>query len=188
MLGEAFNTTRAPIAFLDLEMTGLEPMKHEIVEIALVRVAQPSLDTLEEWSVKVKPEHIGTADPVSLTMIGYSEEAWQDAVSLQEAMEQFVAKTDHHIIAGWNCAYDWAFLEAAMEKTNTVTHIHKRILDVMAFAYGKLWPRFPLSAMGLMAVCRQLNIALDHHHQALADTQATATVYKNLVQSSKSEF
>lgn len=182
MLGEGFPTNTAPLAFLDLEMTGLEPGKHEIVEIAVVLVSQPGLDVLEEWDTKVMPQHLDQADPVSLQMIGYSDANWKGAVTLQEAMEQFTKKTDGHIIAGWNCAYDWAFLELAMHATNTKTRIHKRILDCMSFAYGKLYPKHELSAMGLAATAKRLGIPQDHHHQALADAKMTYLVYKALVE------
>lgn len=180
MLGEGFATQGAPFAFLDLEMSGLEPMRHEILEIAVVRVSQPDLAVLEEWSVLVKPEHIETADPVSLKMIEYSEERWKDAVPLQEAMEMFVEKTRSHIVAGWNVAYDWAFLEVAMGKTGTRSSIHKRVLDVMSFAYGKLGQDRPLSDMGLAKTAKGLGITLERHHHALDDTMATYEVYKKL--------
>ncbi len=180
MLGHTFPTANAPFAFLDLEMSGLEPLQHEILEIAIVRVEQPSLTVLEEWSTKVRPEHIETADPVSLQMIGWSEEGWKDALPLAEAMRLFTEKTAHHIVAGWNVAYDWAFLEVAMAKTGTRTQIHKRILDVMSYAYSKLDDAFSLSDFGLAKMAKHLQIDLTDHHQALADTKATFEVYKKL--------
>ncbi len=182
MLGEGFATHEAPLAFLDLEMSGLEPMRHEILEIAVVRVSQPGLQVLESWSTKVRPEHIETADPVSLKMINYSDESWKDAVSLQEAMEVFVEKTRGHIVAGWNVAYDWAFLEVAMGKTGLQSSIHKRILDVMSFAYNQLFHDRPLGDMGLAKTAKLFGIEQERHHEALSDTIATCEVYKKLVE------
>lgn len=181
MLGEGFATHEAPLAFLDLEMSGLEPMRHEILDIAVVRVAQPGLQVLETWSTKVRPEHIETADPVSLKMIGWSDEAWKDAVPLQEVMERFVAMTRGHIIAGWNVAYDWAFLEVAMGKTGVRSSVHKRILDVMSFAYNRLFHDRPLGDMGLAKIAKFFGVEQERHHEALADTMATLEVYKKLV-------
>lgn len=182
MLGEGFATHEAPFAFLDLEMSGLEPMRHEILEIAVVRVSQPGLQALESWSTKVLPEHAETADPVSLKMIGYSDESWKDAVSLQEAMELFVEKTRGHVVAGWNVAYDWAFLEVAMGKTGVRSSVHKRILDVMSFAYNWLYLDRPLGDMGLAKIAKMFGIVQERHHEALADTMATFEVYKKLVE------
>lgn len=180
MLGQTFDTTTAPIAFIDLEMSGLEPIKHEILEIGIVRVGQPGLEVLEEWSIKVRPEHMETADPESLKVIGWTAEAWDDAVPLQEAMKQCVQKVAGHILAGWNVAYDWAFLEVAMQQTGIATSVHKRILDVQSFAYHALRSDIAFGTCGLETVAKRLSIVMTGHHQALADAQGTFAIYKAL--------
>ena len=55
MKGQEFDVKSAPISFIDLEMTGLEGSKHEIVEIGLVKVSQPELEIIEKWEAKVRP-------------------------------------------------------------------------------------------------------------------------------------
>lgn len=181
MRGETFPTDTAPIAFIDLEMTGLEATKHEIVEMAVIRVSQPELTVVEEWQTRVLPTHMETADPISLQISGWSAEAWSDALSLKQALTQFVEKTRGHILAGWNMCVDWAFLEVGLGSVGLNTEAHKRILDVMSFAYGRLVPPVSWNALGLDSVATHLGLTLAHHHRALADTRATFDIYKTLV-------
>ena len=87
MRREEFEVKNIPISFLDLEMTGLEGHRHEIVEIGLVKASQPDLKIIETWEIKVRPEKLSEADPIALKISGYDKEKWKEAVSLKEAMD-----------------------------------------------------------------------------------------------------
>ena len=50
------------LAFIDIETTGLNLLKHEIIEIGCV-LTTPELKVIEEFELKIKPEHIENADP-----------------------------------------------------------------------------------------------------------------------------
>ena len=51
-------------AFIDIETTGLNLRKHEIIEIGVV-LTTPTLEIIEEFEIKIKPENIESADPVA---------------------------------------------------------------------------------------------------------------------------
>ncbi len=58
---------RAPkttVAFVDLETTGLDPSRHDIIEIGIVRVDARTLEVLDEYEVLVAPERLGEAQLV----------------------------------------------------------------------------------------------------------------------------
>lgn len=181
MQNPEFPTATAPIAFIDVEMSGLEPLRHEMLQLAVIRVAQPSMELLDQWSVRIRPEHLESANPVSLKVIGWSDAWASEGVPLQQAMEEFVVRTAGCILAGWNIAYDWAFLEAAMAATKTQTKIHKRILDVMSFAYGRLAGSLGIDTCGLGSVARHLGVPVEGRHDALGDALTTYRVYQALV-------
>lgn len=181
MLGYAFQTSDAPIAFIDLEMSGLEPLRHEILSIGMVRVSQPDFSVLEEWSVFIKPQKWDDADPEAMKVNRLTLDHFANAVPLHDALQQFAEKTTDHIIAGWNCAYDWAFLEAGFAQTGVTTHIHKRILDVLPYAFAKLQHEREWNSMSLAGVAKSLDISVEGHHDALADARMTYEIYKKLV-------
>jgi oligoribonuclease (3'-5' exoribonuclease) len=74
--------TSRPIAVTDVETKGLEPDIHEIIEIGLILVDQPSLTILDMLDVKVRPEHIERASEAALALNGYNQQEWRSAVSL----------------------------------------------------------------------------------------------------------
>ncbi|MBI4059613.1 3'-5' exonuclease, partial [Candidatus Giovannonibacteria bacterium] len=162
MKGKEFDTKNAPISFIDLEMTGLEGSKHEIVEIGLVKASQPGLEILETWEAKVRPERLGAADLESLKISGYDEERWKNAVSLQEMMRILSEKVRGTILAGWNISTDYAFLDAAVTRTGIPLDFHKHVLDVNSYAAARLGYDWGMS--GLNTTAKNLGIALEGHH------------------------
>jgi len=178
MKGKEFDTEHALISFIDLEMTGLEASRHEIVEIGLVKVSQPNLDILETWEVKIKPERLSEADPDSLKISGYNEEEWKDAISLKEGMATLSEKVKETVLAGWNIATDYAFLDAATAKTGYPLVFHKRVLDVNSYAAGKL--DYEWGSVGLFTLSKKLAITTGNHHNALSDSKACFEIYRKL--------
>jgi len=179
MRREEFEVKNIPISFLDLEMTGLEGHRHEIVEIGLVKASQPDLKIIETWEIKVRPEKLSEADPIALKISGYDKEKWKDAVSLKEAMEALSFKISGTILAGWNVPVDYSFLDAAATRTGIHLDFHKHVLDVNSFSAGKLGLDKGFS--GLTRISNVLGITVDVHHNALPDAMTCYEVYKRLV-------
>ena len=179
MKGKEFDVKNAPISFIDLEMTGLEAMKHEIVEIGLVKVSPADLSIIETWDSKVKPEHLETNDPEALKISGYNEELWKSAISLKEMMEILALKVQKTVLAGFNISCDYAFLDAAVTKTGIPLDFHRRVLDVNPYASAKLG--YDFGSKGLGTLSKDYGINLESHHTALADAIATFELYKKAV-------
>jgi DNA polymerase III epsilon subunit-like protein len=65
------------LAFIDLETTGMDPLKHEIIEIGCLLAKlddKGQYVELESFELKVKPEHIETAEQEALRVNGYDED------------------------------------------------------------------------------------------------------------------
>ena len=70
---------RAPkttIVFVDLETTGLDPSRHDIIEIGIVRVDARTLEVLDEHEALVAPERLGEAQLDALAINGFTTAAW----------------------------------------------------------------------------------------------------------------
>jgi len=105
-----------PIAVIDIETTGDNPVIHEIIEIGLILINPKTLQLLEKWTTKVKPTHIETALAVALKCNGYHEREWEGAPFLGEAMKIFSAKTKGAIFCSYNLSFDWSFISQAFAK------------------------------------------------------------------------
>lgn len=55
-----------PLAIVDVETSGDDELKHEILEIGLVVVRQQDLAVLDSASWRVRPHHIESAVPAAL--------------------------------------------------------------------------------------------------------------------------
>jgi DNA polymerase III epsilon subunit-like protein len=96
------------LAFIDIETTGLNLIKHEIIEIGCV-ITTPDLEVIEEFELKIKPEHISNADKVALKINQYKEDLWEDALSLKEALSIFMSKVNNCIMVGHNVFFRFFF-------------------------------------------------------------------------------
>ncbi len=171
-----FDTREAPISFIDLEMTGLESAKHEIIEIGLVKASQPDLEIIEKWEIRVKPEQLETSDPEALKVAQYDKEKWQNAVSLFEAMNILALKIDRTILAGWNVATDYSFLDQAFSKTGIQLNFFKHILDINSYTKARL--NMSWGSGGLSNTCKKLGVTRENEHTALSDALATYEIYR----------
>lgn len=73
------------LVFVDVETTGLDPERHELLEVAAVRVHPHTLEPLDHASARVRPGRLADANPRALEVNGYTDEAWRDAVTHRHA-------------------------------------------------------------------------------------------------------
>lgn len=176
------------LAFIDLEMTGLLLEKHEIIEVGCIvarQVPQNSggarLEVIEEIEMKVRPEHIETADPRGLEINGYNPENWKNAISLTEALTALSEKTKGAIMVAHNGAFDSAFLEQGFEKTAVKNQMHYHQLDTIPIAFAKLYAVPGVQKFSLKELCAYYGIENKKAHTALSDARATYELYRKLM-------
>lgn len=178
------------LAFIDLETTGTNPEIHEIIEIGCIVAEQvprpgrgPELKKIDELDIKVRPEHMETAEPVALRVNGYNEADWLFAIPLKTALETLAKKTGGAIVVGQNVAFDWAFLEKGFEKTGLEHNFHDfHMLDLVSLSFAKLYddPDYN-QKFGLRFLCERFGVKNEKAHSAMSDIKATFDVYKKLL-------
>ena len=169
------------LAFLDLETTGLDPARHEILEIGVVRVRGDSLAELDRLGLRVRPEHLETADPAALALNGYSDAAWADAASLSEALRRLALLLDGTYLAGHNVAFDRAFLDAAWARTGVARpNVDHHLLDTASLA----WPLLTagvVDSLSLGKLGEQLGLEGGTPHRALDDAERSLALARLLL-------
>ncbi len=169
------------LAFIDIETTGLDVVKHEIVEIGCVSTTS-DLKVIEEFELKIKPEHIGDADPVSLKISHYNEKEWEGAHTLEKAIKILSNKTRDAIMVGQNIAFDSGFLEHAYSQTGTANSMHYHKLDTISIAWALFHKDPDLEHFSLREMCVHFGIKNVRAHTALSDARATFELYKKLME------
>ncbi|MDP3989173.1 MAG: 3'-5' exonuclease [bacterium] len=177
-----------PLAFIDLETTGLSTTEHEIIEIGCIVADQtggdvgvPKIELREEIELRVIPRHIETADAEALAINGYSKERWVDAIDLKEALEIIRDKTEGCILVGQNVTFDWNFLAMAFQQEDVDCLMDYHRVDTMSMAFAKFQDNPKMQSFSLRVLAEHFGIEQKNAHRALDDIRVTFEVYKKLI-------
>ncbi len=173
------------LAFLDIETTGFDVERQEIIEIGVVVVNQKNGvlgEVVEEFEIKIKPEKIENADAEALSINGYNESEWMFAVSLEQAMKTFADRTKDCVMVAHNVAFDYSFLAKAFSTTGVENKMFFAKLDTISFAFAKLHKLADAPRLNLKSLCEYFGIENERAHTALADTRAMVRVYRKLLE------
>jgi len=172
-----------PLAFIDIETTGLDYDKGEIIELGVVitKMKEGVLTVIDQLDLKIAPKHIETADPQALRINGYTEADWIFAVSIEEALKTFVDKTEGTIFVAHNITFDYGFIEANLKRYGIEARYHYYKLDTLALAFGVLQNSEDMGKLSLRALCEKYGIENKKAHSAFADAYATYEVFKKLL-------
>lgn len=173
------------LAFLDIETTGFDVEKQEIIEIGVVIVNQKDGvlgDVVEEFELKIKPEKLENASAEALAINGYNEMEWMFAMTLEQAMTVFAEKTKDCVMVAHNVAFDYSFIAKAFSDTGIENQMYFAKLDTISFAFAKLHKLPDMPRLNLGSLCEYFGITNDRAHTALADTRATVEVYRKLLE------
>ncbi len=168
------------IAAVDIETTGLDPRKHEIIEIGVVLFESETGQILETLNLKVKPERPEDGEPKAYEVNGYTEEAWKDGMPLTEAMYLFREMTSGARMMAYNITFDWGFIQEAFRSTGASNGLHYHKLCLMSMAIIKL-PHDKVKSWKLKDVAESLGIPPEPSvHRALNGAMSAYEVYKQL--------
>jgi DNA polymerase III epsilon subunit family exonuclease len=175
------------LVFIDTETTGLDPRKHELIEIAVVRVRQtwdvnaaPVFSIVDEWSSKIRPENIQSADPASLRVNGFSASGWEDAPRAADVLNEFTKRAEGAIMVAHNVAFDAGFIDTYLAVHQLPNKMHYHRLDTVSMAYAKLHDT-DVTRYSLGELCKYFGIVNESAHSALSDARACFELFKKLM-------
>ncbi len=172
-----------PLAFVDIETTGLDHDHAEIIELGVViaRVKDGVLTVTDQLDLKIAPKHIETAEPQALRINGYNEADWIFAVSIEDALKTFIDKTDGAVFVAHNATFDYGFIHANLKRHGLEHSMHYHKLDTLAMAFGILQNNDDMGKLSLRALCEKYGVENKKAHSAFADAYATYEVFKKLL-------
>lgn len=154
----------------DLETTGLDPAKHEIIEIGAIRVNRDSSnhDTFQQLVKPSKrvPKKITELTGITQAMVDNEGEP------LEKALREFLSFAGELRLVSFNAAFDMAFLHNAANKYSVT--VSNQVSCALKMA-RRAWP-------GRRSY-RLIDLAKDGHlssagtHRALGDCQRAMIVY-----------
>ncbi len=158
----------------DLETTGLDPARNEIVEIGAIRVNRDSghHDTFRTLVKPCRPipARITAINGISDEMVG------QDGIGLGDALRGFVEFIQDLPLVAFNAEFDMAFLQQAAKRCN----VDIRNPAACALQAARLaWPG--RRSYRLTDLARDGGLSPEGTHRALDDCRRTLVVYSAAV-------
>jgi DNA polymerase III epsilon subunit family exonuclease len=155
---------------LDLETTGLDPERDEIIEIGAIRVNRDS-DVHDTFSQLVKPIR---RIPKKITEITGISQSMVDSegAPLEEAIAGFVAFIEDLPLVAFNAEFDMAFLQIAAKQRKLV--ISNPVSCALKMA-RRAWPG--RKSYTLRNLAKQGGLSDERTHRALDDCKRTLIVY-----------
>lgn len=167
------------LAFVDIESTGLNPDKHEIIEIAVLIYNQEKNEVEKEWETKITPYHIETADNKALQISGYINNPNIYRTNLKSALIKFNSIVKGCIIVGQNISFDLRFISKNMEEANIKPSYDLRYLDLMSLSWFHVKDT-DIKGISLEKLCNHFGILNVGAHSALIDCRRTFGVYQKI--------
>jgi len=169
---------------VDTETTGLNPSKHEIIEVAFISYivdGEGNEYVLNKLEQKIKPEAIHLASEKALEINGYSKEKWKDAVEFSAVLpklEKVFAESD--FLIGQNLIFDMRFLAKMCERSGIDEIKFPPYVDTKALA-DVLKEKGVLKRTRMDYLCEHYNVTWEGRaHTALADCERTIKVFEKL--------
>lgn len=119
---------------IDIETTGLDPLRHGIVEIA----AKSSI-TGAEFCIQPRIRDEAEIDPIAMEVNGISESAARDEGRVDEEIAiaelfRFIGLGERAVLAGMNPNFDLRFITEAAKRAGLKNPFSHRILDLHSLA------------------------------------------------------
>ncbi len=156
----------------DIETTGLEPNKDEIIEIGACKVEHGRIS--ERFSTFVKPSKHISKEIVDLT--GIDDSMVADAPTINYVLPDFYKFCSGSTIVAHNISFDMSFIYNAAKKLSY--NFDHPLMDTLEMARVKL-PGLRNYKLG--TIVERLNIQLENAHRAINDATATAKVFIKLI-------
>lgn len=155
---------------VDVEATGPDPIRDQIIEIAVVVFERDGI--VEEYSTMIKPTRPVSLDIMRLT--GISGENLASGVPIAETIPQLKRLIGSLPVVGHSVMFDIAFLKAAG------LNLANRQFDTYQLA-ASLLPDLPNYSLGAVSHALGVEITAENRHRAAGDTLATAQAFCKLL-------
>ncbi|MDT2731602.1 PolC-type DNA polymerase III [Streptococcus parauberis] len=149
----------------DVETTGLSAMNNDLIQIAASKMYKGNI--LEQFDEFIDPGHPLSAFTTELT--GITDNHLVGAKPLHQVLEEFQAFCKDTVLVAHNASFDVGFMNANYAREN-LPKITQPVIDTLEFARN-LYPEYKRHGLGPLT--KRFQVALDHHHMANYDAEAT---------------
>ncbi len=181
------------ILIIDVESTGLDYQKNDLIELAGVLLDKKTLKEKKHFRSFIKPEHWRNRDPEAMAVNKITWEDLAKAPSLRTVINTFQKKFGTNVIlAPYGTIMDTAMLRVAYKKIGKQYPYDYHVFDVWPLCYTYMAKKKLLvnkkrfSGFSLNDIANHFKIKVpSNRHTALADCRLEAEVLRKLVKAFK---
>jgi len=169
-----------PLAFVDVETTGLDPNVAEIIEIAVIR--ENTDGTIQKLHYLIKPQSLNLADPHALEINGFAADPkrWDSAPLLSDVGDSIVDILIGCILVGHNVSFDEAMIKANLTRAGIdISRVPYHKIDTVTLVLEWLFP-LGLRSASLDRVREFLRWSKEGAHTAEKDVEDTRRLFRLL--------
>ena len=157
--------SEATYVVFDVETTGLSAIYNDLIQVAASKMYKGNI--IAEFDEFINPGHPLSAFTTELT--GITDDHVKNAKSLEQVLQEFQEFCQDTVLVAHNATFDVGFMNANYER-HGLPKITQPVIDTLEFARN-LYPEYKRHGLGPLT--KRFGVALDHHHMANYDAEAT---------------
>ena len=157
--------SEATYVVFDVETTGLSAIYNDLIQVAASKMYKGNI--VAEFDEFINPGHHLSAFTTELT--GITDEHVKNAKPLVQVLKEFQEFCKDTVLVAHNATFDVGFMNANYER-HGLPKITQPVIDTLEFARN-LYPEYKRHGLGPLT--KRFGVALEHHHMANYDSEAT---------------
>jgi DNA polymerase III epsilon subunit-like protein len=174
------------ILVLDTETTGLNILKHEVIQIGFLNIELEDDNTykiLSKEQINIKPKRLELAEKRALEINGFSKKKWRGSKEFQVHAEKIRQEIESaKYLLGQNLIFDLRFIKQEFENAGLKPPKFPKYIDTKNMA-APLLREGKLKSASMDKMCEHFQIKFEGEaHTALTDCERTLSVWSKLVE------
>ncbi len=165
-----------PLAFVDIETTGLNSAVHEIIEITIIKVCKRH--GITHYTQKIMPEYIERANQKALQINGFSYKEWANAPLALDVADEIGKILANTMLVGHNIKFDEEFISEMLHNHAVKKRYDYRTIDTITLAHEHL-PH--LKSISLTSLRKYFGWSIDGAHTSYVDAMDCMRLYNKLL-------
>ena len=157
--------SEATYVVFDVETTGLSAIYNDLIQVAASKMYKGNI--IAEFDEFINPGHPLSAFTTELT--GITDDHVKNAKPLVQVLKEFQEFCKDTVLVAHNASFDVGFMNANYER-HSLPKITQPVIDTLEFARN-LYPEYKRHGLGPLT--KRFGVALEHHHIANYDAEAT---------------
>ena len=157
--------SEATYVVFDVETTGLSAIYNDLIQVAASKMYKGNI--IAEFDEFINPGHPLSAFTTELT--GITDDHVKNAKPLIQVLKEFQKFCKDTVLVAHNASFDVGFMNANYER-HGLPKITQPVIDTLEFARN-LYPEYKRHGLGPLT--KRFGVALEHHHMANYDAEAT---------------